>query len=1677
MSTSGATHRRRTVQHTGYRRFARRCARVFATGLGLALLLVCGSAWAGKYNPVVGIAKQASLVRANNDGTYAVDFELRIQNSGREALIDVQILDELSRWIKPATVVGVSAVRVRGALSELRPGFDGVTENYLLSGNEELQPGEEAFVNFTLTFDANGQPGPFKNKAMAWVEGKKSGKEKDDFSQNGTDPDPDTPSERPEDNPNPDDHDDPTPFELPNDPSTDLKPAIGVAKRAEPTRALAAGEFPNIDTGAGLADPASVYPFVTTITLTIANVGDAPLIDVQLRDDLMLTFADAASFAVLGALSSTGPLTVNPGFDGLGDTALLAGTDALPVGGSGTVQFAVAFDPGSAPGPFFNVANGQAVPDLPPGTTGPTDPVDDDSDDGSDPDPDGDGDPSESGENDPTPIDVPAEGPAVIGLAKAARDVAALADGEFAVTIELTVENLGASLLQDVQVTDDLRDTFSAARSFRILEAPTATGGLPVNAGYDGASNIALLAPGARLAVGEQQRIRYRAAFDPGAAPGPFLNIAFAQGTSPGGEDTDDQSTDGDDPDPDGNGDPGDNGEDQPTPISTTESVQIGIAKQAGAVEAGATNGEFEVTFLLTVENLSNVPLLDVQVRDSLATTFAAASSWRLLQAPTATGNLPLNPGFNGDTDDALLVADSAVLQVGQSEQIELQVAFTPSESGQVFENIAVANGVSPLGTPTEDRSTDGLNPDPNGNGDPEEENPTVVGPPTGPSGPGALVGTVFLDRNHDDLLGEGEQPLSGWRVVLRDAAGTVVGETVTDASGNYRFDDLPAGDYTVSFLHPDTGVTWGQPAVTIEENETARVDLPVDPQGRIYDSLTRDLVPGASVRILNANNDAELPPSCLLPGQQDQIVGSDAMYRFDIIHGADSRCPSARTPYRIEVVAAPEPFIIAPSTRIPPQSTTLDALVCSVDTDSSAPCVVLPGTDAPTEGEPTGYFLTIAIAASDPTVVNNHIPLDRPIGDALASDLVTMQKRALTSTASVGDLVFFEVRLQNQTLGDLTDVSLRDDLPGGFALVPESVLLIDPGADGQVDSGDDAQTSVGIAGTDPVTFGPFTLPASATRILRYGLRVSAGVTEGAFINRITPLQAGKVIGADAQALVEIVSDAVFDNTTIIGKVFDDRDGDGWQDPAHATGLVVSGGPFDTPLTLPDLRGRRADSDPPALLRLDLPTGTWAQPIMLQSREGSRLTFTEDGTNANAPTGVLGRGQSGQQLALRIEQRDGARALVIENMGVVERGIPGVRLGTVAGLLIEADYRGRFHLADVATGSRNRGTNFILKLDTASLPDGSRLISENPRVLRLTTALMSRIDFAVQLPRGATVEQTSAPGEVLELVTRRQRAQLPPVNFDTGRVDIPGSYAESLRALLAQYSDRDNLRMTFVGHADPRGLRGRLRSRYGDNKGLSAARAAEVAQFARSALDVPDSMIGFEGRGATQPVAPNDGPLGWAANRRVEIELSWTEVKQQQFAVTDAATAPTIGTTEVPRDSVRDLPQLHYRSGIAQLDDALISTARRLLAEAGDTPVRLKLTAHTDSQGLSAAARQRFGDNQGLSQARADAAAAQLRDILQLPAAAVVAEGRGASQPIGDNATATGRAANRRLELQLTTRATEQLERRWITPLQESRTDYLANGGAIWATEQPLIVTPKLDVLASVDRWSEGDAV
>ena len=63
------------------------------------------------------------------------------------------------------------------------------------------------------------------------------------------------------------------------------------------------------------------------------------------------------------------------------------------------------------------------------------------------------------------------------------------------------------------------------------------------------------------------------------------------------------------------------------------------------------------------------------------------------------------------------------------------------------------------------------------------------------------IKGTIYRDGNRSGALDTDEKLYEGVTVQLRDADGTVVATTTTDADGAYSFDKLPAGTYTVTVV------------------------------------------------------------------------------------------------------------------------------------------------------------------------------------------------------------------------------------------------------------------------------------------------------------------------------------------------------------------------------------------------------------------------------------------------------------------------------------------------------------------------------------------------------------------------------------------------------------------------------------------------------------------------------------------------------------------------------------------------------------------------------------------------------------------------------------------------------------------------------------------------------------
>ncbi|WP_454832364.1 DUF7927 domain-containing protein [Pseudoxanthomonas wuyuanensis] len=430
-------------------------------------------------------------------------------------------------------------------------------------------------------------------------------------------------------------------------------------------------------------------------------------------------------------------------------------------------------------------------------------------------------------------------------------------------------------------------------------------------------------------------------------------------------------------------------------------------------------------------------------------------------------------------------------------------------------------------------------------------------------------------------------------------------------------------------------------------------------------------------------------------------------------------------------------------------------------------PATVNPDANGEVRNAVTGEHVGSNIAPICESCDTSHIVLE--------SAQLRIVKTAGVRSARVGDLVRYTLAVENVGTVNLSNGTVIDTPPAGFSLVEGSMSVAD---------GDGA--FVLAAGRYPLQIGGLDIAAGEQATIVYLLRVGAGVRHGTQVNEaVARNPAGSSISNVATAQVTIESDPLLDDSLIFGTVFDDRDGDGWQDSAALSGVRVQGGfapgayiagstvidrgagpepvadasaPLLHGIDLGQLAGRQspADPGPRVVIRQRLREAAFTNDFVLTTEQGAILRMDASGTTTLESSGEAGKGRNAAAPTVerRIAQGEGGVVVdyVIGNAGIDERGAPGVRVASVDGLLIETDQYGRYHLADVPGGDRGY-RNFILKVDPSTLPPGTPFTTDNPLVRRITSGIPVRFDFGVKLPvveiPGGTEQVELTLGEVM----------------------------------------------------------------------------------------------------------------------------------------------------------------------------------------------------------------------------------------------------------------------------------------------------------------------------------------
>ncbi|MDT8420790.1 MAG: hypothetical protein RQ754_10185 [Desulfuromonadales bacterium] len=587
----------------------------------------------------------------------------------------------------------------------------------------------------------------------------------------------------------------------------------------------------------------------------------------------------------------------------------------------------------------------------------------------------------------------------------------------------------------------------------------------------------------------------------------------------------------------------------QPTVIVVGDAQLLAINKDVQVADDGVAIAGGELEYLIRVTNIGSLPATNVVIRDDLTSLSGVVTyvnnTGRLDGLPGgvdyAGGILNVNyAGLYGD----LQPGSEAVLRFRVQIDPALAIGTTISNTAQVFWNNPVQS------------ATAGISLDLGGTPD-----------------SGTLSGSVWHDANLNTLQ-DAETSLAGWSVEL-SSAGQRLSSTLTDSSGSYRLGGLipnggSAQSYEIYFTAPAAGLN--TPALGVADSpfvngpqhisgitvdagtHVQNLNLPITPNGAVYDSVLRTPVAGVRLAMVNAATGTPLPASCFDdPAQQNQVTAQDGFYKFDL-NFSDANCPSGGS-YSIQVSPPANGYVAAPSQIIPPAGAStapFSVPQCLGSADDTVPATVdycevnaspaIPPLSVLARTDGTLYHLDLTLAdvlmPGQSQIFNNHIPVDPVLDGAVA-----ISKTAALVNARRGDLVPYTITIRNLFAAPLYDIGILDRFPAGFKYLQGSARL-------------DGIAREPVVNGMEMLWDTLDLQVNAEHTLQLLMIVGAGVSEGEYVNRaqIINTVTGAAASGEASASVRVVPDPTIDCTDVIGKVFNDRNLDGFQD-ADENGL------------------------------------------------------------------------------------------------------------------------------------------------------------------------------------------------------------------------------------------------------------------------------------------------------------------------------------------------------------------------------------------------------------------------------------------------------------------------------------------------------------------------------------------
>jgi uncharacterized repeat protein (TIGR01451 family) len=581
---------------------------------------------------------------------------------------------------------------------------------------------------------------------------------------------------------------------------------------------------------------------------------------------------------------------------------------------------------------------------------------------------------------------------------------------------------------------------------------------------------------------------------------------------------------------------------------------------------------------------------------------------------------------------------------------------------------------------------------------------------------------------------------------------------------------------------------------------------------------------------------------------------------------------------------------------------------------------------------------------------------------------VLDVQKSANKKQVVVGDVITYLVEIRNKTTKPVSSVFVEDQIPPDFKYIKGSArlngaVLADP------------------SGNRPLTFTIGTVPALVDTngngkadpgeqgyiALRYQMVVGSGAAPRDYVNTAFARDVCQqcAISNASDATVTVTLDPTFDLGTIIGKVFEDKNRNGWQDRDEPGVAGVMVALDDGTYAITDEYGRYHF---PAVR-----PGQRLVKINLLSLSRGAVATTDEAVVVSVTPGLLAKANFGvlrthdaetigrpaqPGLALNGERRDKPFEVLgsAESMTLLVNGMPVSLSGGDITLVKE----GLSEVVELKGETLEKPVEFLVETGdpdkvTAwklTIFDAQGAVVRELKGVGAPPAAISwdGLNEAKRIVKGGEIYQYQLELQYAEGSRTTSARRLFGVNQTTaislklsGSAFVSGSDVLSAEAhqtlektaeLLRKYPEE---KVIIEGHADAQGSRTA-------NLEISRKRAEAVRAYLVDVAKIPAERFTVRWYGSSRPVASNASSEGRTLNRRVEIKGEVREVDRAEL-LDEYRTEPTVTINGNQVETDR-FGRFSARVSEAPEDriDVSVSDARGRSVQAGIKVPRLEIT-------------------------------------------------------------------------------------------------------------------------------------